>query len=67
MRTFHLSSLPKGMKGRKIKKDGKEAYRVRLNSRAARQLRRAIEAGKERIEITSIWTKNQQALGSSRE
>jgi hypothetical protein len=54
MRTFHISSLPKGMKGRKITKDGKEAYRVRLNSRQARQLKRAIKAGKERTEMTEI-------------
>ena len=57
MRTFHLSSLPrdpktrkgkagllpKNAKPRKIQLDGKEAYRIRLNSRQARKLRRAGE------------------------
>ena len=56
VQTHHLTSLPKGMIGRKIKiadvvladpvgtdlavTTYKEGYRVRLNSRQARQLRR---------------------------
>jgi hypothetical protein len=41
MRTYHIQNLPKGMIGRKIQKDGKEAYRIRINSREARRLRRS--------------------------
>lgn len=53
MRTFHTPNLPKDTKGRKIqlatvegkamdvKTIYKEAYRIRLNSRAARKLRRS--------------------------
>ena len=56
MKSFHVTSLPKGMIGRKIKLADvvradpvgtdlavttyKDGYRVRLNSRQARQLRR---------------------------
>ncbi len=40
MKTFHVRNLPKGMEGRKLKLPI-ETYRIRLNSRAARALRRA--------------------------
>ncbi len=42
--TYHLSNLPKGtwsIKARKILLGGKEALRIRVNSRTARKLRRA--------------------------
>jgi hypothetical protein len=61
VKTFQVTSLPKGMQGKKIqvatvKRDGgaqaetvyKEGYRLRLNSREARKLRRA------KVELMSV-------------
>lgn len=48
MKTFHATSIVGAMKAakelytpRKIQLDGKEGYRLRLNSRQARKMRRA--------------------------